>query len=629
MVLNVVRFVFCFFLIFSFNKAHARWETREDTATEIRFYNRSIDVKSNGTYTELIEFKTVPTKEDAGETLATQPIFYDASSSEFRVLKATTKFQDKEYEISNDLIEDKPVASTPIGFHQINQVLIKFPHVKKGAELYLKYQIKMNQPAVPNFFSTNFVYGQEGYWLASQVKVTSEIPLYIQKNDKEDFLEINQSESAGKSIMTIQLKRPVIKRVIDEPLPFLNFRHFPWVSVSTAPDWSQLAKIMVGQYEKIASQDLPALFQGIVKEASTKESEYEKINTVTSELATHIKYMGDWRTTYNHWFPHDLEQIAKYGQGDCKDFAIATTAILRKLGIHANVAAVQRGEMNVEFPVDSPNTAAFNHLIVRVKSGNQTLWIDPTNLASFAHGLFPDIANRSALVFDPTALGKERIPSLKTSESEIVIQENIELSKTDQLSKLGRIDFKGTSALSLTGAELRASKEAINHSLVRYLSDENRIKQWKIGDYNLTSRTARDIFFNYEVVEKPAEIKTDAGPGYPLQPGYYASTLLTKTHNRVSDLFLGSPAKVKKTYLLKNVSRVSRQFSGCTIKSKWIDLSRRISDLKKAGIQVSDEAEVKTGLISDQDLMTPEFNALQNQIEKCFNGVAIIYKKSM
>ena len=602
--------------------AQARWETREDANTEVQFFNRSIDLKEDGTYTEDVELKTIPTKEDGGENLATQPVFYDASASQLKVLKASTKFQGKEYEVLPDFIEDKPVASSVQGFHNINQVLIKFPHSKKGSELYLKYQIKLGQPVLPGYFATHAIYGQEGYWLASQMKVTSEIPLFVGKNDPEGFLEIKESQLDGKWLVEIQLKRPVMKRVTDELSPNLNYKNLPWVSISTQKTWSELAQKMVAQYEGLANQELPPLFQAIAAEASTKKDEIEKINTVTSQLAMHIKYKGDWRATYNHWFPRHLEDIAKDGQGDCKDFSLATTAILRKLGIQAHLAAVQRGEMKYETPVDSPNLFDFNHMIVKLK----LKWIDPTNFDSYAQGVFPDIADRRALVFDPSSPGIQKVQPLKASDSHITVEEVQDLSRSGQLLKVGQVDFKGGAALFFTGVGLRASKDTVDHSLLRNLTDENRILQWKIEDYDLTSRKVVDLAFKYEITEKSSEIKTDIGPGYPIQPGYFAAALLMKTQNRVSDLFVGNPITIKRKTLLKNLSRVKKGFSGCTIKSQWINFSRRINDLKGIGIQILDEIEVKKGLILNGELMSQEFSQLQSQVETCFNGRTIIYK---
>jgi hypothetical protein len=279
-------------------------------------------------------------------------------------------------------------------------------------------------------------------------------------------------------------------------------------------------------------------------------------------------------------------------------------------------------------PVNSPGLDRFNHMIVRVKSKDQVLWIDPTNFASYAHGIFPDIAGRTALVFDPSSPGIEKVPPLRFNESEIVIQETHDLSRPDQLLKVGKLELKGSPAIYWTGAGLRASKESIDHSLVRYLSDESRIQQWKIGDYNLTSRVVQDLAFQYEILERSTEIRTGSGSNYPLQPGYYATILMLPTQNRVSDLFLGTPIKIKKVYHLKNISRVKRQFAGCTIKSPWVDFSRKVSDLTTTGVQIVDEIEVKKDLISNQELLSGEFKELQKQIGKCFSGIAIPFKKS-
>jgi transglutaminase-like putative cysteine protease len=613
--------------------AQARWETRDDANTEIQFYNRSIDIQSDGTYVETIELKTVPTKEDGGENLATQPFYYDTEAGDFKVLEAYTLYQGQTYKVDSDSIENKPVASTTMGLQKLGQVLIKYPHVKKGAELYLQYRQKVKIPSLPNFFSTQFVYGQEGYWLTSHVKVTSDLPFTIKKNDPESYLELKHGESAGRYFMEIDLKRPIIKRVIDEVMPNVNLKHFPWVTLSTIKEWQDLAKKMVEPYERVAAQKLPDVYSKIAEEASKKAKLEDKINTVTSLLAEHMKYMGDWRSVYNRWFPRDLEAISSSGQGDCKDFAISTVAILRKIGIESHVAAVYRGENAYLPPVDLPDLYSFNHVIVRVKNESSTnsrnvLWIDPTHLASFAQGIFPDIADRWALVFNPTSPGRERTHSIQSSESKITIHESQDVSSPGQLVKNGEIHFQGASAVFFTGAALMASREALDYSLMRMVSDENRIQRWKFADYDLHSRIVADLSFHYEVQEKYAELKTDVGPGYVLQPGYHSSVLLVRTQDRVSDLSLGTAAQVEKTYMLKNVARFKKQFKGCRIKSSWADFSREISDLK-AGVQIQDRILVKQPFLSVEELQSKKFIRFQDELEKCFNGVAIIYKLNL
>lgn len=606
--------------------ALARMETREDTSTEIQFYNRSIDIKSDGTFIEIIELQTSPLKEDGGEELASRPFFYDASTSDFLVLQAKTIYEGKEYRLDSSSIENKPIASTPIGFHKLSQVLVKYPHIKKGAQLYLKYKIRTTHPALPDFFATDFVYGQEGYWVSSKVRVTSEIPFFISKNDPENYLEIKESREDGKRIMEIQLKRPLIKRVIEESMAMLPLKNRPWVGISTAKDWADLAQKLHGEYEKLAQQPLPTLFQTIVTHASEKTSDIDKINAITSELATHIKYMGDWRSVYNHWYPRDLAKISDSGQGDCKDFSIATVAMLRKLGFQAHVALVERGISPTEYPVESPDLSRFNHVVVRVKMGDKIHWIDPTNLASFAQGTFPDISNRMALSLDPKALGKEMIPALTSNESEMIITEVIQFPQPDQITKEGQLELKGVSGLYFTGAGLAASRESLDNTIIRNISDESRILSKKVADYDLTSRIAHDLTFRYQTVEKHSELRTDAGPGYLLEPGYLAHMFLLKTQDRVSDIFIGTPGKFKKSLLLKGISRIQTRYKGCEVNSRWAKATRKVEDLKQNGVQITDTVETTVSLIRNEELHSEEFSSLQKQIEKCFNGVAIVYK---
>src|SRR5581483_6589222 len=102
----------------------------------------------------------------------------------------------------------------------------------------------------------------------------------------------------------------------------------------------------------------------------------------------------DWKTVDGQYVPHDLSHIAELKLGDCKDFSAATAAILKKLGLDAHIALTNRGVYYDGKADELPTESSFNHAIVYVKADERVYWIDPTNTASFAGGMFSDIADR-------------------------------------------------------------------------------------------------------------------------------------------------------------------------------------------------------------------------------------------
>ena len=73
--------------------------------------------------------------------------------------------------------------------------------------------------------------------------------------------------------------------------------------------------------------------------------------------------------------PPDVVWHRRYG--DCKDKVYLLTTLLHRMGIDAAPAlvATDRGRAIAEFV---PSASTFNHVIVRAKIGDETIWLDPT-----------------------------------------------------------------------------------------------------------------------------------------------------------------------------------------------------------------------------------------------------------
>lgn len=610
-----------------FQSAHARWATLDDTEVSMEAYNRDIHIRKDGTYTETIEMTMKAIKEGGKDKLVSLPLTYNSSNTELKILEAKTIRDGKEYPVDLKHIEDKPLASSPHGFDQNNQILIAFPEMALNASAYIKYQEIVKKPAIPGFFATNFVYGMGEYFKTSHIHVTSELPFFVQANDKEQVLDIKHNKSKDQQSLDIVLKKPVIKLPIDEQAIAVDSSVYPWVTVSTLENWTQFGEQLVKRYEAVINQKLPSLYEDILKEASSKKTTIEKINTVTARLSEKITYMGDWRTIEGAIIPRNLEEIYKSKLGDCKDFSASTTAILRKLGMKANVALVNRGMENNESPTTLPIISEFNHAFLRVQEGDKVYWIDPTNFTSFAQGIYPDIAERNALVLDPTKPILTRTAAIDPKDSEIQVLKKIALPRTDAdvVHVSGQISMTGVQALPLIGADLRASKESINHGIINAVADESRTVHWKVDDYDLTSRIAHNVNFKFNLTEKHTQMKTTAGKSFLLPSQQLIFTLLSKTHDRISDLRLDIPTRYRYEALLPKASLVGSEFSNCSVDSPWFKGSRKIKDTPE-GIRVIDELVVKKDKITNAELKSKEYSDFQNSLYTCFGNTALVYK---
>lgn len=625
---SICLFWICIFLM---GTVSARWATREDMDSIIEFLNQEIEINQDGTYTETREISMVPIKESGKDSLVSVPITYNASNSTLTILEAKTIRNGQELMVDKKLIEDKPLASSPQGFDQTNQVLIAFPQVDINSKIYFKSQMVVREPVLPGFFSTNFIYGSNGFWQNSKIHIVSKLPLNIALHDPEKYLNITEVKTNKGYEITILLTRPVIKVAHGEKYIAENNKIYPSVTVSSLKAWSEFGNEMVKPYEAVLSKPLPAIFKEMVVEVGKNMNTIDKLNAVTTHLAEKITYMGDWRTIKGKAIPRNLSEIAESRIGDCKDLSAATTVILRELGIKANMVLVYRGIEDPHLPIDSsgslPDASLFNHAIVRVIEGNRTYWIDPTNFTSFAQGIYPDIADRSALVLIPGASIILQTQKLDPNSSETAIIQKIELPEplSDPTHVTGKLRLKGVASLSLAGADLRASKEVISHYILSTITDPALAIHWKIDPYQLNSRVVRDLDFSFQYTEERSQMKSTMGRAFLVPTPSQIQVLLTKTNDRVSDLAFTLPSVYRYETTLKGVSLIGQDFESCSIHSPWVEGSRKIVN-KTGGIGVVDELIAKKIRIGIEALKSPEYRNLQSEAFKCFGDTVLIYR---
>ena len=120
-----IRFIICLLYIVIFNsKSHAKWANLNQASLKVSKYNVDIKVKEDVTYEEIIENEMEILKEDSRDMASQYKFHYDGDSEKITILEAKTITQGKEYKISSDLIEDKPLASASNGFDQYRQILL-------------------------------------------------------------------------------------------------------------------------------------------------------------------------------------------------------------------------------------------------------------------------------------------------------------------------------------------------------------------------------------------------------------------------------------------------------------------------------------------------------------------------
>ncbi|WP_264378008.1 DUF3857 domain-containing protein [Wolbachia endosymbiont (group B) of Philonthus cognatus] len=604
--------------------AEARWSKYEDASVEVKFSNVNINVNRDGTYETEVELQAKILKESGRDRFSLYSLIYNDDSADLTVLEAKTAYNGEEYIVTEDMIEDKPLAIPSKGFDQLRQVTISFPKIEIGTEVYLRYKQVNKKVPVDNFYGLSFSYHGD-YLQAENTKINSELPLEIKVNDPREVLEIAEEKNDDIHSISIALKKAVYENTTNEPHNgILNIKHNTWVSLSSLSEWEDLAKKLAPGYHSVINQPLPATFEAIAEFADNESTDEEKINAVTSLLNEKVQYMGDWRTVSGKFFPRDLEKIADSQVGDCKDFSASTAAILQKLGYKVQPILVMRGTTSTSNPEALPNMGNFNHVMLKVTNRDGKIyWIDPTNTVSMAQGIFPDIADRNALVLDSEEADYIKIPAVQgenskvISHSELTIEDNV-------VNEYGQLTVQGEAALGLTGVGLYYSDEQLRDSVFRMISgvylDEEEKKFLELPD--LTLRNVEDLTIKYEFQQKNKIFKTNLGPALNLGDNWLNDVVNTAS-DQVSDLFIGVPKTKESHMIIKDIKIKNCENLNFEIDSPWLYVNR-FCKYKNDGTEFSNLITIKKSFITNEELKTAEYKNLKSELENNFSRASII-----
>ena len=617
----------CFILVFLSTNLHARWSTLQDSSIKTIYENANISINKDYTYESTVESLDEILKEQGRANYSKYTFQYDIKREKIEILKAYTIFEGKKYIVTEKEIENKPLASEAAALAEYGQISIVFPKVVVGAKIYLKYKVKVSDLAIPEYFGNFFSFGKGGYLENGTVTIDSAIPLYSLINDPNGVLDIksdNKKNQFTKKFI-INLKKPFISDLIDEPRNGdINPKHLTWVAIASENTWQSMHKKFIDKYSKTISQKLPADFEKIYEGAKQQKGEVKQINYITYSLNDKIQYLMDRRTISGNVFPRDLYEVAKTQYGDCKDFSFATGAILKKLGYNIDIVLVYRGEIYSEFRSPIP-LWQFNHMMLKVrsKSGN-VYWLDPTNFVSMANGIFPDIADRMALVISEKEAKYEKIPAIDPTKSKSFITKEY-LIDSDNVNVVFDANLSGQSFWHFNGLGKVYSKRRLEDTFFmiangyKIVSPKDRISA-KIP--NLESRIVKDVEFRVEYKTNDLLFHTNLGKGLKLRYKFLEFVNDTIEDNKI-DFYIGTPRTYNVKTVVKSKCIKNMKSLNFDIDTTWIKLNRTAQCINKDTV-ITDNALFKKSFIKNEEIKTDEFKKLKKAITDNYIGIAII-----
>ena len=184
------------------------------------------------------------------------------------------------------------------------------------------------------------------------------------------------------------------------------------VQVSSVPSWDYFSEWGRSLTAEVFEVD-PQLNQTLQRVARGKQTVAQKIRAVYHHVLTNVRYQQDYETFIAGVKPHPASVVHSRAYGDCKDKSVLIIAMLRQLGIKANLALVRtRGVGHVRPEVPSQQ---FNHAVVYLPpqpglGAAKGRFLDATAENLDIDALRHDIQGTLSLVLFPDAFRLIRIP---------------------------------------------------------------------------------------------------------------------------------------------------------------------------------------------------------------------------
>jgi tetratricopeptide (TPR) repeat protein/transglutaminase-like putative cysteine protease len=202
----------------------------------------------------------------------------------------------------------------------------------------------------------------------------------------------------------------------------------PMVEFSTGRSWGAIAT----GYAAIADPQTVAEEAKAILPKDLPTARMAKIQAIVKQLHHEVRYTGV-EFGAAQLTPQRPSEVIQRHYGDCKDKATLLVAMLRAVGIKANLALLSTGPGQDVVP-QLPGINRFDHAIVYVpaaSAGENALWIDAT-AEYFAVGTLPnDDEGRNALIVSPETTALTRTPDARPEDS-VLIE-----TRTFKLSELG------------------------------------------------------------------------------------------------------------------------------------------------------------------------------------------------
>ncbi|KFN49345.1 DUF3857 domain-containing protein [Arenimonas composti] len=152
------------------------------------------------------------------------------------------------------------------------------------------------------------------------------------------------------------------------------YRRYPSVEIARDESWADIVAWALPLYT--VGDELPAELEARLPEWRALGDPYRIAGAVLRLVQEEVRYFGIEIADNTHR-PNPPALVWSRRYGDCKDKALLTALLLRRLGLDA-VPALVSTSWGKAIADGAPAASAFNHVIVRLRIDGRDYWLDPT-----------------------------------------------------------------------------------------------------------------------------------------------------------------------------------------------------------------------------------------------------------
>ena len=566
------------------------------------------------------------TKDKGRKELSIYPILYNSATSTIKVIKASVSNGNKVLRVPPKGIVDSPIVASAHGFDAKNMLRIALPQLKVGSIIDIEY-LKI-KTGTYDHFSNFFKFGIASYEEKKSIEIISDREIHHEFNDPWKVLHVTSKKTNdGKFMISAKLKRPFGKMGLAHLL-LMNMKKLTFLLISTDRGEKGLARVIqsfYSAYEGVINGPLPPTLAQIAKDTQDKVELEDKVNYAISRIIEEYNYLGDWRTVKGQLTPKSFKQLEETKYGDCKDFSSALTAILRRSGVDAKIAWVQRGNvlLNKNYKSDMIFLGGYNHSIVYIRDKEREYWVDPTNDYANGLGINDDIALSEALLLDLKVKNLKLLPPISAQSHRLSTVQIYEFEDIKKAKVKSRVRLSGRLSAALVGAERKKSKTDIEKDILRHVSVGEHKTLPLFSSFSLKNVVNRELDFSFQYTGNDVT-REEKGKNYLFPPDLYGllSVFNVRTKNRKRGHFLGLPYTSERKIIFQGIQHLSKRNPNCDIETKWLSLKSRMMN-KNNVLTYHQKIVLKEFLVPPKELRSTNYRVLVSDLSRCRSSMIV------